>query len=444
MKKIFVFTWFLIFTNFVFAQSHSLVGYWQNWNDSQCPYIPINQVDTNYNVIAVAFAIPLAGTTYNMQFTPDGIPQNTFIQQINSVKATGKKVIISIGGQNHPISLNNTSERDVFINTMMQIINTYNFDGLDIDIEGQFNITGGTIANPVDSRIINMINAVKTMMTQFRNTHNKKMFLSMAPETANLTGGISGYGGIWGSYLPLIYALKDSIDIIQMQLYNSGSMYGIDGRIYIQGTTDFICSQTEAVIRGFNTAGGMFPGLRADQVAVGLPACSSAAGGGYIIPDSVKAAIKYLRGMGPKPSTYTTQGTYNSLRGMMTWSVNWDNMTTCHPRYAFANNYASIFNLSSVSITTESETPENFILHQNYPNPFNPETKIVFSINETGKVKLNIYDISGKLISQLRNEILSPGSYFNNFNAGNFSSGVYIYELEFNGLKKSNFMTLLK
>ena len=59
-------------------------------------------------------------------------------------------------------------------------------------------------------------------------------------------------------------------------------MYGIDGNIYNQSTVDFILSQTEAVIHGFNTAGGYFTGLRADQIAVGLLACSNTAGGGYI------------------------------------------------------------------------------------------------------------------------------------------------------------------
>ncbi|MBK7382020.1 MAG: hypothetical protein IPI81_01605 [Flavobacteriales bacterium] len=86
-------------------------------------------------------------------------------------------------------------------------------------------------------------------------------------------------GGIWGAYLPLIHALRDRIDILQVQLYNSGSMYGIDGGIYAQGTADFIVSQVEAVIQGFATSGGNFIGLEPQHVAVGLPA-NSAAGGG--------------------------------------------------------------------------------------------------------------------------------------------------------------------
>ena len=104
--------------------------------------------------------------------------------------------------------------------------------------------------------------------------------LTMAPETAYVQGGQSGFGSIWGGYLPIIDALKDSIDILQVQLYNSGTMLGIDGNIYTQGTADFIVAMTEATIHGFNTSGGMFAGLPATKIAVGLPACTSAAGGG--------------------------------------------------------------------------------------------------------------------------------------------------------------------
>ncbi|MBK8549585.1 MAG: hypothetical protein IPL53_00445 [Ignavibacteria bacterium] len=165
----------------------------------------------------------------------------------------------------------------------------------------------------------------------------------MAPETAFVTGGMSAYSGIWGAYLPVINALRDSIEVLHMQLYNSGSMYGIDGNIYEQGTVDFILSQTEAVIHGFNTAGGYFNGLRADQIAVGLPACSNAAGGGYVSPDSVKTAINYLRGQIPQPANYHCLSSYPGLRGMMDWSINWDAVATCGAIYEFANNFNRIF-----------------------------------------------------------------------------------------------------
>jgi hypothetical protein len=102
---------------------------------------------------------------------------------------------------------------------------------------------------------------------------------------------------------------------------------------------------TEAVIQGFNTAGGFFTGLPASKVAVGLPACSNAAGGGFTDSATVSAAIKYLRGMGPKPASYTlfNIGGYPNLRGMMTWSINWDATNNCANVYQYANNYDNLF-----------------------------------------------------------------------------------------------------
>src|SRR6185369_8430676 len=156
-------------------------------------------------------------------------------------------------------------------------------------------------------------------MSNYYAVHNRRLILTMAPETAFVQGGQSAYGGIWGAYLPVIHALRDSIEILHVQLYNSGSMYGIDGNIYNQGTADFIIAETEAVIHGFNTSGGTFAGLPANKVAVGLPACSDAAGGGFVDTATVKAAINYLRGTGPRPGTYILNQSsgYPDLRGMM-------------------------------------------------------------------------------------------------------------------------------
>lgn len=346
MRKI-IFIFFNLFYILVlnsFAQSPALIGYWQNWNDGQCPYIPLTQIDTSYNIIPVAFAVPSSGTSYNMTFVPDGISQLTLQKQIDTMHMRGKKVIISIGGANDPVSLPDTIKRNTFITSMMTIINTYGFDGMDIDLEGSsISVSGGTIANPTDAKIINLIYAIRKIMGLYRLQFGKKMMLTMAPETAYVQGGMSAYAGVWGAYLPVINALRDSIEVLHVQLYNSGSMYGIDGGIYEQGTVDFIISQTEAVIQGFNTNGGHFNGLRADQIAVGLPACSNASGGGYISPDSLKAAIQYLRGLAPKPAHYTKVSSYPLLRGMMDWSVNWDAVTTCGARYEYANNFNNIF-----------------------------------------------------------------------------------------------------
>ncbi|MBK8549584.1 MAG: hypothetical protein IPL53_00440 [Ignavibacteria bacterium] len=153
----------------------ALIGYWQNWNDSQCPYIPLTQIDTSYNIIPVAFAIPASGTSYNMTFDPDGISQLTLQKQIDTMQLRGKKIIISIGGANDPVSLNDTNQRNIFISSMMTIINSYGFDGMDIDLEGSsISVSGGTIANPTDAKIINLIYAIRKIMDSYRTQYVKE------------------------------------------------------------------------------------------------------------------------------------------------------------------------------------------------------------------------------------------------------------------------------
>lgn len=326
--------------------SGSLSGYWHNWNDYSVPYIPLPQVDSRYSIVNVAFAVPHAGTDYLMEFVPDQVSSAVFISQVQSLKSAGKKVVISLGGATAPISLDNTTERDAFISSVNNIINTYNFDGIDIDFEGSsLSLSGGTIANPSDPEVVNLIYAIRQIMHDFRVSKGTKMWLSFAPETAFVQGGMAAYGGIWGACLPVLNALRDSIEVLHVQLYNSGSMPGINGNNYSQGTADFIVAMTEAVIQGFSTAGGWFAGFPASKVSVGLPACQNAAGGGYTNPATVAAAVNYLRGAGPKPGSYTLvqTGGYPALRGMMTWSVNWDALSTCGSAYEFAANYIAIF-----------------------------------------------------------------------------------------------------
>lgn len=82
------------------------------------------------------------------------------------------------------------------------------------------------------------------------------------------------------------------------------------------------------------------------------------------------------------------------------------------------------------AIHSPRETVNNFRLEQNYPNPFNPSTKISFTIEKPGYVKLSVSDISGKEVAELVNSSMNTGSYEVNFNAENLSGGVYFYRLE--------------
>lgn len=90
--------------------------------------------------------------------------------------------------------------------------------------------------------------------------------------------------------------------------------------------------------------------------------------------------------------------------------------------------------------------PKDYYLFQNYPNPFNPSTKISFSVKrQTSNVKLLVFDITGKYISELTNQSFNPGEYTIDFNGNNLSSGTYFYSLLIdNNLIDTKKMLLLK
>jgi len=91
-----------------------------------------------------------------------------------------------------------------------------------------------------------------------------------------------------------------------------------------------------------------------------------------------------------------------------------------------------------------SSLPSEFRLDQNYPNPFNPTTTIEFSIVKEGKTSLKVYDILGKEVATLVDEELTAGTYNAKFDAGNLSSGIYVYVLKTPNYTASKKMILLK
>jgi len=93
---------------------------------------------------------------------------------------------------------------------------------------------------------------------------------------------------------------------------------------------------------------------------------------------------------------------------------------------------------------TNDLIPNLFILHQNYPNPFNSSTQIQFGIRNKGQYNMKIYDITGKLVNELFNQVLDPGEYKIMFDASNYSSGVYFYKLESSNNVTTKKLVLLK
>ena len=101
-------------------------------------------------------------------------------------------------------------------------------------------------------------------------------------------------------------------------------------------------------------------------------------------------------------------------------------------------------NSSTGIAANTSPVPQTFELKQNYPNPFNPTTVIRYELPKTGHVVLRIFDMMGKEVSTLVDEVKQAGSYQTEFNASHLASGVYLYQIESNGFMAVKKMLLLK
>jgi len=96
---------------------------------------------------------------------------------------------------------------------------------------------------------------------------------------------------------------------------------------------------------------------------------------------------------------------------------------------------SSLTNINNGS-PISSIIPKDFELNQNYPNPFNPVTKIQYALPVSGNVQLKIFDMTGREIANLVNEVKPAGTYSVNFNGADFASGVYFYRIDVTGEKE--------
>ncbi|MFJ6371355.1 chitinase [Streptomyces virginiae] len=319
--------------------AHALVGYLHASFANGSGYVRMADVPASWDVINLAFGEPTSVTSGDIRFRlcpvaecPNVESEAEFKAAVKAKQANGKKVLISIGGQNGQVQLASTAARDTFVSSVSKIIDEYGLDGLDIDFEGHSLslATGDTdFRAPTTPVIVNLVSAVKTLKAKY----GPGFVLTMAPETFFVQLGYQYYGsGPWGgqdpragAYLPVIHALRDDLTLLHVQDYNSGSIMGLDNQYHSMGGADFHIAMTDMLLTGFPVAGNaarVFPALRPDQVAIGLPATTDA-GNGHTSPTEVTKALNCLTKK-TDCGTYRTHGTWPGLRGLMTWSINWD------------------------------------------------------------------------------------------------------------------------
>ncbi|MFF4017426.1 chitinase [Streptomyces sp. NPDC001843] len=272
---------------------HAVTGYWQNFNNGATVQ-KLSDVPSAYDIIAVAFADATStpgAVTFNLDSSGlGGYTVDRFKADIRAKQAAGKKVIVSVGGQNGTVSVSDSASAANFADSVYSLMQTYGFDGVDIDLENGLNATY-------------MSQALRALSAKAGSS----LVITMAPQTIDMQSTSN-------AYFQTALNVKDILTVVNMQYYNSGSMLGCDGKVYSQGSVDFLTALACIQLEG---------GLSPSQVGLGLPASSRAAGSGYVSPSVVNNALDCLA-RGTNCGSFKPSRTYPGLRGAMTWSTNWD------------------------------------------------------------------------------------------------------------------------
>ncbi len=284
-----------------------VVGYWHNWCDGSgyqggnAPCVKLDQIDPMYNVVNVSFMKvydTAAGRIPTFHLDPAvGLSEQQFINQIAELNNQGRSVLIALGGADAHVELQAGDEQP-FADEIIRLTDYYGFDGLDIDLE-QAAVTAA------DNQTV--IPAALRIVKDHYKAQGKNFLITMAPEFPYLIDS--------GKYVPYLENLEGYYDWINPQFYNQGGDgIWIDGIGWIGQNNDalkeeFIYYISDSLVNG--TRG--FHKIPHSRLVFGIPTSNDAAATGFVKdPQDLYNAFKRLESQG--------QG----LRGVMTWSINWD------------------------------------------------------------------------------------------------------------------------
>ncbi len=303
---------------------HWLIGYWTGSRFRGTTPFALRDVSPQWDVILVAFAPPDKNAPEGtMHFQPPpGITPEQLKADIAYLKGRGKKVMISLGGGGQYVNLDDAKDIPNFVSSVASIVSQYGFDGVDIDFESPSLVLapGDTdFRHPTTPSIVNLIAGLRDLRRHF----GPSFMISLVPEGTQVPGGYASYGGQFGSYLPIIYALRNILSFVDVQDYNTPPLEGLDGEIYQSHSVDYHAAMTELLLHGFNVGGNPrehFPPMPPDKVAVGFLT-------GYTTPEVVSQAMNYLiTGKAPTGTTYKLRrpSGYPALIGSMFWTIDAD------------------------------------------------------------------------------------------------------------------------
>ncbi len=296
---------------------HKLVGYWSGLG-------PIRDVSPQWGIILVAFATPNhAAGDGAMQYRVNGqMTEEQFKADIKYKQSQGVKVMISLGGGGQHFAMDTEETKQRFIQTVEDICARYGFDGIDIDFEASsMNLVPGDTdpKHPISPTTVNIIAAMREIHDHF----GKNFMLSLVPEGQQTSAAGAGYGGQFGSYVPIIEGIRDMLAFTDTQDYNCPPVQGLDGEYYMPGSVDYHAAATEQFLHGFfvgHDPKHWFAPLPADKIVVGYLNSDTTP---QIVHETMNALIT---GKSPLMKHYTMQkaGGYPSFLGPMFWTIDAD------------------------------------------------------------------------------------------------------------------------
>jgi chitinase len=299
------------------GSNHKLIGYWSG-------YGPIRDVSPQWDVILVAFATPdHSKGEGQMQYRVNGsMTPDEFKADIRLKQSQGRKVLISLGGGGQRFSIDTAEDKRRFVASVEAICEEFGFDGIDIDFETpSLEVAPGDVdpKHPTTPSIVNLIAAMREIHDHF----GPKFMLSLVPEGSQTPAGYPGYGGQFGSYIPLIEGIRDILAFTDTQDYNCPPIQGLDGEYYMPGSVDYHAAATELFLHGFDVGRNPkyhFDALPPDKVVVG-----------YLNSDTTPAIVMesmrmLITGRSNLPTKYKPQkpAGYPSFAGAMFWTIDAD------------------------------------------------------------------------------------------------------------------------
>jgi hypothetical protein len=292
----------------------------------------------------------------------------------------------------------------------------------------------------------------------WRNTNLTKYIYSFYDNYSRILAGTKGYGCYYRNYNDSIWVQSTDVpeDVLCFKSYGGIIMAGTSQGIYFtyNGGINWLQANTTGIPFNdiLNNGDVMFAG--SDNMGVWK---STDYGYEWVQTKLNSVSVKALSNYDKNIFAGTYQyGFYLSTNNGQSWIQRNDGMgnatinsLTISRNYIYAaTENAGLWRRPLTELISTSSPLHAgyalFDLYQNYPNPFNPGTNIQFAVTAETRIKLTVYDASGKEIEKLFDKVFQPGQYSTPWNASKYPSGVYFYKLSSESVTLTKRMVFVK